>query len=545
MVSEKKKKGLNKKVFFLVLVLIASLAALIAMEYGRTVTNGKIVPSENTTINSFKYDAGSKADFAVFGENIYYCTKDGMQFLSSSGEVIWNDTYNMTTPYMVQNQGIVGVSEHKGRVLIVYGGSGKLYSVDAQNKIVSFSVNSSGFSSVITSNDNEYQLEVYDNNGEKTFYGSFQPLQGMPLSSSVSKDGNVLAVSFLSIDDIDVQSKVLFYDISPQTKNTGETSSSVFASFHEENAVCGVVNFFDESSAAVVSDKSLTFINVSPTANEKYSEKWKVEFKNQIKQVAFDSNLNTYIAFGDKLINAGKDALESGTVECFDKGGTKKFEILTKRKVTGIYPSEDNFIIGMDRKFQAYSNSGNFIWEHNAYQDVKKMLFIEGTDLILFVGTNEASIIKLNDNFKTTPSGVDEEEDETEQPEVLEAQSVEEAVTQEQEDVTQEQPKAEEPEKETTKQEKRKETTQNKPAVSERETTKEQTTQSVEKETAQQKSEAQTKKATEKAEPVTEKAQQEKTEQGGTSAPTGAVGEKEKPKTETDIPDGDIVAPEG
>lgn len=414
---EKKKKGTNKKVFFLVLLLLALLAALIAMEYGRTVTNGKIVPSENKTVNSFKYDAGTKADFAVFGENIYYCTKDGMQFLNSSGEVIWNDTYNMTTPYIVQNEGVVGVSEHKGRILIVYNGSGKLYSVDTQNKIVGFSVNSAGFSSVITSNDNEYQLEVYDGNGEKTFYGSFQILQGMPLSSSVSKDGNVLAVSFLSIDDIDVQSKVLFYDISPQTKKTGETSSSVFASFHEENAVCGLVSFFDESSAVVVSDKSLNFISVNPKANEKYLEKWKVEFKNQVKQIAFDSEFNTYIAFGDKLINAGKDALESGTLQCFGKDGVKKFDIFTNRKITGIYTSGENFIIGMDRKFQTYSNSGKFIWEHNAYQDVKKMLLIDGTDLVLFVGTNEASIIMINDDFKTSPSDAIDIEEETQKEE--------------------------------------------------------------------------------------------------------------------------------
>ncbi len=537
MVLEKKKKNTNKKVFFLVLVLIAALAALIAMEYGRTVTNGKIVPRENKTINSFKYDAGSKADFAVFGENIYYCTKDGMQFLSSSGNTIWNDTYNMTTPYIVQNGGVVGVSEHKGRVLIVYNGSGKLYSVEEQNKIVGFSVNSVGFSSVITSNDSEFQVDVYDSNGEKTFYGSFQPLQGMPISSSVSKDGNILAVSFLSIDDIDVQSKVLFYDISPQTKKTGETSSSVFASFHEENAVCGVVNFFDETSVAVVSDKSLNFISVNPKANEKYLEKWKTEFKNQIKQVAFDSSFNTFVAFGDKLINAGKDALESGTLQCFDKDGTKKFDIFTNRKITGIYPSEENFIVGMDRKFQAYSNSGKFIWEHNAYQDVRKMLFIDETDLILFVGANEASIIEFNDDFKTSPSDVDEVETEVEEEE--EEQTEKEPVTEEEAVLTTQQEilttaeSEKNPEKKPVEQEK---TQSKKPVVSQKEAIKEPTTQSVEKETAQPKTEAVTQAVAEKAEVATQAVEnlakpQEKQE--------------EKPKNvQGEVSDDDIVAPE-
>ncbi len=397
MAQNNNKKNNNKKFFFLVVVLISSLAALISMEYGKTVTDGKMSSSQNKSVRDFEYDAGSKADFAVFDENIFYCTKDGMQYVDSGGETIWNDTYNMTIPYMIQNKGVVGVCEHKGRVLLVYNTEGKLYSVQLSEPIVGFSVNGTGFSSVITSLKNEYQLEVYNSKGEKIFLGKFQLIQGIPVSTSISEDGNILAVGFLNITGVNVSSRVSFYDISPKNTQNAETNDAVFASFNEENSVCGVVSFFSGNLAAVVFDKSLVVLSVNPFENEKYTESGRVDFKNQIKQIAFDENSNIYAAFGDKLINSGNDALESGTVVCYNKDCVKKFEINTNRKVTGIYPNGNGVVIGMDRKFQNYTESGGFVWEYNTNQDTKKLLLLDEKELILFVAANKASIIKLNE----------------------------------------------------------------------------------------------------------------------------------------------------
>ncbi len=401
------KKNVNKKIFFLVIILASSLAALISMEYGQTVADGKFASSQNRSLRDFEYDAGSKADFAVFNEGIFFCTKDGMQYVNSGGETLWNDTYNMTIPYMIQDGGIVAVSEHMGRVLIVYDNEGKLYSAQTDNPIVSFSVNNKGFSSVITSSENEYQLEVYNSKGDKAFFGKFQMLQGIPISSDISQDGNILAVGFLNINEISVSSRISFYDISPKYTAEGETNDSVFASFSEEDASCGIINFLSDNLAAVVSDKSLKIVNVNPLENEKYFEKSKIEFKNQIKQIAFDENFNIYIYFGDKLMNSGNDALESGTVVCYDKDGVKKFDIQTNKKVSGIYPGKESVLIGTDMRFRNYTQSGVFLWEYNTTQDTKKMLLIDEEELILFVGSNKASIIKLNEMAVQTQEGED------------------------------------------------------------------------------------------------------------------------------------------
>ncbi len=396
MTREKNKTKTNKKIFFLVVILVAFLAALISMEYGQTVTNGKYT-SNIKTIKDFSYDAGNKADFTVWENHIYYCTKDGVQYIDSKGEVLWSETYNMTLPYMVQNESIIGISEQKGRVMIVYDSDGKKYSVQTNNPIVGFSLNSKGYSSIITSSDSEYQLEVYNSDGNVIFSGHFQIAHGIPVSSSISKNGDILAVGFLNINEISISSRVSFYNINEDSVKGSETSSAVFASFDEAEAVCGVINFLDNNSVAIVSDSSLTFVYVNPDTAEKYKEKNKINFKNQIKQVAFDQNTNVYASFGEKIINSGGEALENGTTICYDKDGNQKFSVLSEKKVTGIYPSENSVLIGMDRGFKNYNLSGKLMWEYNTGQDTKKLMLINDDDLVLFVGTNKASIFRLTD----------------------------------------------------------------------------------------------------------------------------------------------------
>ncbi len=419
MSSERKAKRKRiRKVVILVLILLTTLAALISMEYGKTVTDGKIPTSQSKSIKDFFYDSGSKADFAVYDEVIYFCTKDGFQCIDSSGNVLWSDTYNMTLPYMVQSKGIVGVSEQKGKILSVYNKEGKLYSIQTENPIASISVNELGYSSIILSENNEYELQVFNNSGNQIFGGVFQLLQGIPVSSSISSDGNILAINFVNIHEINISSTVSFYDISPNQTKTGETNDSVLTSFNEDNATCGIVKFLDTNNAVVVSDKTMTFVSVKPYDDNKLNENMKIDFQNKVTEMAFDNNQNVYVAYGEKIFNANDTAPETGTVICYDKSGNEKFRIHKDSKITGIYPGDSNFLIGMDKNYHNHNSSGAFIWQYHTNQDTKKILLIDDSDLILFVGSKQASILMLNEDALETepPTSKDEPEEETEAP---------------------------------------------------------------------------------------------------------------------------------
>lgn len=397
MQQEKNKKLKAKKIVFLMIIMAAFLAALISMEYGETVNNGKY-GSNIKSIKDFFYDAGNKSDFAVWNSHIYYCTKDGVSYIDSDGEILWSETYNMSLPYMVQNESIIGICEQKGRTLIIYDSKGKMYSVQTDGPIVSFCVNPKGFSNVIISLDNEYAIQVHNSKGDVIFSGHFQMSHGIPISSAISNDGNILAVSFLNINEMTMLSQVSFYDINDNSVAGSETDVSVFASFDESGAACGIINFIDDETAACVSDKALTFVYVNPDASEKYRQKCKIDFKNQIRYVAFDENACVYASFGEKLVNYRSEAFEEGSTVCYDKDGIQKFVIASDKKITGVYPCGESVLIGMDRNFENFSLSGESLWEYNTGADTKKLLIIDD-NLVLFVGTNKASIFKLTDEI--------------------------------------------------------------------------------------------------------------------------------------------------
>lgn len=412
-------KKTNRKIIVLIIILIAAMSALIAMEYNNTVSSSAVSQSGNQVVKSIQFEPASKADFYTYNSNIYYCTKDGMQMLNSVGDVLWNDTYTMSNPFMVYDLGIVAVSEPKGHLVRVYNDKGQMYSVDVSLEVIGIYVNTSGYLSIISSSENEYQLNVYNNLGNSIFFGSFQSDDGIPVTADISDDNKMIAVGFISINDIKMQSKVLFYDMSLSENSNIETGDTMFASFIKEDEMIAVVSFLKNNSVIAVSDKRILCVEVGSGIKEKYKEKWAVELKNKISRLAFSDKQYTVIAYGEPFINS-TDILESGTVNWYDINGNKEAEIVTGKKITGLYTYDKYIIVGMDRKFWAYNKNGTSIWQYNAFQDVKKVLFVEPDDTILFVGTNSADIIRLDEFMPEETEFVSPEQEENESESVLE-----------------------------------------------------------------------------------------------------------------------------
>ncbi|MBQ5589915.1 MAG: hypothetical protein IIU70_07220, partial [Anaerotignum sp.] len=87
-------------------------------------------PSEaesNATVESMAVDISSKATTAVFGNEFLLCTKDGVKYFTSMGDAKWSDTFNMTSPVMIQEGDYVAVGDMGGKTVRVYDRNGMLY----------------------------------------------------------------------------------------------------------------------------------------------------------------------------------------------------------------------------------------------------------------------------------------------------------------------------------------------------------------------------------------------------------------------------------
>jgi len=398
---------INKhKTKFIVGTIIISMFALGYNEYQDTLVGDLPAVSKdgNTAISTISYEANSQADFYTYNKNIYYCTKDGIQLINADGNSLWSDTFNMTSPYIAHDAGIVAVCEKNGRTLRIYNQTGKLYGIDTENPIVTFSINVNGYSCVIIQqNDSEYIINVYNSSGEIISDGKYIFDNGVPIATDISNDNKVLAVSLLNINDIKMQSNVLFYYLNKDQAKTVESSDGMFSSFIKEDEVVAIIKFMEDNSLITVSDKEIVCLKVNDESAERSTQKWLIELKNKIKAVDFPENKYVAVAYGDSFINAEEPEQEN-TVKWFNLNGERVNTFISNKNVTGISSGLNATIVAMGRTFKAIGNKGGSIWEYNAIQDVKKILFVDSTNKILFITPISAEILNINQKI----NGVEE-----------------------------------------------------------------------------------------------------------------------------------------
>lgn len=385
----------------LVILTVIGIITLIALEYkDKAVTGTAVNILQNAEEAKISYEVNSQADFYTYSKYIYYCTKDGMQILNLKGEQIQNDTFTMTSPYMSYDGRIVGVSEKLGNTVNVYDEKGKLYSVNTKLPITSFSVNKGGFVSIIIKDEekNVHYIEVYNISGNKISTTMVPIEDGIPIASDVSDDNRILGVSVIDISDIQMKSRVMFYYIYAEQSSTVESSGDLFASFIKENQIVAILKFMNNNNVVAVSDMEICFVevgnSVGNSVENKHSEKGSIQLKNKLDSIDFLENKYIVVAYGDSFINA-KQPEEKGVVKWYNLSGSQINEFKTNKTVTGLYSGYGASIIGMNRNFKAVSNKGGLIWEYNAIQDVKKILFLDNTDNVLLVTNHEAIIINI------------------------------------------------------------------------------------------------------------------------------------------------------
>lgn len=389
----------SRKTKILIILTIIGIITLIILEY-KDKEIPKIPVSGLKTAEEIKinYEANSQADFYTYSKYIYYCTKDGMQILNSKGESIQNDTFTMTSPYMSYDGNIVAISEKLGNSVYVYDEKGKLYSFNTKLPITSISVNSGGFVSVITKDDNVHYIEVYNTSGAKVSTTVIPVEDGIPISSDISDDNRILAISVVDINDIQIQSKIMFYYTYSEQSSAIESNAELFSSFIKENQIVAILKFMNNNNLVAISDMEISFSEVGDSVQNKYSEKGSIKLNNKLDCIDFVENKYVVVAYGDPFINA-QSPEEKGMVKWYNLLGSQVNEFKTNKSVTGLYSGYNSTIIGMNRSFKAVNSKGGLIWEYHAIQDVKKILFLNGTDKVLLVTNNEAIIINIKNKI--------------------------------------------------------------------------------------------------------------------------------------------------
>lgn len=347
---------------------------------------------EDTPKESVAVDAGSKAAVAAFGKEFLLCTKDGVKYYTAVGAQKWSDTFSMTSPTLVQEGDFVAVGDMGGKTVRVYNKEGMVYDLQAEGSPVQFALNETGYLSLITKNDSSYRICVYNRKG-KLLKERVEESKGIyPLSSDVSDDSRVFAISYLDTTDISPMGRVLLFYINAED---GENfTDSMFAAVEKTDEIIPVISYRKNGALAVISDQAVYGVGSDG------GELWNYPLENTVDQAALGNKEYIVLALGDGVAN--KDGRKKGTVCWLDGNGNEKGSFASGESVTYLHAAEKGIVVGNDRDYTGVTYSGNESWNYTAITDLNDLIPMEKLNRVMAVGKNEISVYAMTKGKKQT-----------------------------------------------------------------------------------------------------------------------------------------------
>lgn len=340
----------------------------------------------DAAVESMAVDISSKATMAVFEKEFLLCTKDGVKYFAAMGDQKWSDTFNMTSPTMVQEGDYVAVGDMGGKTVRVYDRNGMLYDLQAEGSPVQFALNESGYLSLITKNEGTYRIRIYNTKGTLLKERVEESNGVYPLCSDVSDDSRVFAVSYLDTTDISpIGRVVLFYIDAEESENH---TDSMFAAVEKTDEIVPVIGYMKDGTLAAISDVNIYGIGTDGT------ELWNYPLENTVDQAALGMKEYIVLALGDSV--AGKDGREKGTVCWLDSNGKEKASFETGESVTYLQAAAKGVVIGNDHKYTGVSHGGNENWSYVATGDMTDLIPMEKLNIVMTVGKELVAIYDMS-----------------------------------------------------------------------------------------------------------------------------------------------------
>ncbi|MFI3230715.1 MAG: DUF5711 family protein [bacterium] len=360
-----------------ILLGICTLVFLIVIGYSISISNNTV-----TTID------------INFGENvythksyIYIYGKNGIKILKDDN-IILEDKFSIENPYVVTCEDKIAIGDKNGKIIRVYSSTEQLYTLDFTNSILGFNINKNGYISVITKVNESYGIDVHNENGVELYTIKDISLnEGIPVSSAISHDNRVLSVSYLNIYDPNVSSNIVLYSMS---------NNMAFGGYTKKNQIVSNLNFSSDNNLIGISGKELFIVKINTSADNPSSrEAYQNTFVNKIKYIEFLDLDNFVVCYGAPIL--GEDSsIENNTLVFYNSSGSERGKYISPDDIMTLEANEYGVIISNSRLFRGISTSGSKIWEYQATQDIKKVLYYQSKNNIVITTNNTIKITRIN-----------------------------------------------------------------------------------------------------------------------------------------------------
>lgn len=193
----------------------------------------------------------------VLGSNILTYSHDGAQCTDSSGQALWNQTYEMQNILVEISGDVVAIGDYNGHEVYVLNSEKKMYEIDTTMPIRSIAVSSTGRTAVAVADTKTTWVYIYESDGTQKYeIKTTMEKSGYPVAFGFSPNGELLGLSCVYVDSGIVKSQVAFYNFGAVGENKSDYLVNGYT-YHD--SIIPYITFLQDGSAVAVGDDRVVF----------------------------------------------------------------------------------------------------------------------------------------------------------------------------------------------------------------------------------------------------------------------------------------------
>ena len=336
-IDEKKKQKikLNRMQWTIIIGLLVMVGVLVYA----LVKNNRVSGSYEV-VTSLSRGDDTSVYYQIMRKGMIRYSKDGMAMTDESGNLIWTQTYEMTSPAIAVSDPYVAVGDIGANTIYIFNEYGQLGRINTDVPIQEIRISAQGVIAAVLSDSATNYINLYDKQGN--VLGSIKAsLQntGYPLAIALSSDATRLLASYLCMDGSTVKTRVISYNFS-------DTQSKHVIDTLELEELYPKIEFLENNKAVMFGEKSFVLYNT--------------DTKEITAQQTFENEIASVFCSDQKIGFIFKASDENGQyyMEIYNKAGRKNSSVYFDFDYEGINVYDDEVILYNSQEMAVYQMNG-------------------------------------------------------------------------------------------------------------------------------------------------------------------------------------------
>lgn len=345
------------------------------------IINNKSTYSSYKVENKIRRDDGGYAEYVPFGNEILRCSKDGIASHSYSGKTLWNSTYEVNEFTMSMSGNNLAVADIGGSKIYTFNTNGMIESINTALPVLQISVSKAGYVAAVLEDKNVEYINMYSMKGEKIYtIKKAIDIDGLPVSISISEDGEKLVAAFTGIKDGNIKSSVVFYNFNEVGQNENER---VVGGFDYGSTIVGRVEFLNATTVVAYGENKVSLYHIN-------------EYPELIKDIEVDYNIDKVFSGESYIGLVHRDKTEAkDIIEVYNTSGNKIFTKTSDKNYIHYKIADSRIIMYNEKECVIYSTNGKIKFEYTFQDGISSFIPLDKDNEYIYINKDYIRKIKL------------------------------------------------------------------------------------------------------------------------------------------------------